>query len=97
MRREWERLTLSHSTRISSSDRLTPYHFSRRRTLQAHEASARRAVVVAIPSLSVACLRHSSNPHGAGAFRLSTRSVAPLLDLGKLSAIEAKHEKPKGG
>ena len=51
----------------------------------------------AMRNLSVTCLRDPSNPHGAGAFRLSIRSVASLLEVGKLSAIEVKHEKPKGG
>ena len=51
----------------------------------------------AMRNLSVACLRDPSSPHGAGAFRLSIRSVASLLEVGKLSAIEVKHEKPKGG
>ena len=50
-----------------------------------------------IPTGSVTWLRDPSNRHGAGAFRLSIRSVASLLEVGKLSAIEVKHEKPKGG
>ena len=97
MRRKWERLTLSHSTRTSSSDHLKPLTLQPLRTLSAHEPSARRAVVVAMPTLSVTCLRDPSNPHGAGAFRLSVRSVAPLLEIRKLSAIEVKHEKPEDG
>jgi hypothetical protein len=60
-------------------------------------AVSTRAVVAAMRTLSVTCLRDPSNPHGAGAFRLSIRSVAPLLEVGKLSAIEVKHEKPKDG
>ena len=56
-----------------------------------------RAARQTMRNLSVTCLRDPSNPHGAGAFRLSIRSVASLLEVGKLSAIEVKHEKPKGG
>jgi len=97
MRRKWKRLTLSHSIRTSSSDHLSPLHFSSLRTLAAQETSAGLALVIAMPSLSVACLQHPSNPHGAGAFGLSIRSVAPLLEVGKLSAIEVKHKKPNCG
>src|SRR5262245_46563882 len=65
--------------------------------------TARRAAMPVVSragpmrNLSVTCLRDPPNPHGAGAFRLSIRSVASLLEVGKLSAIEVKHEKPKGG
>src|SRR5262249_11828853 len=62
-----------------------------RRPLAGQGPTARRG------NLSVTCLRDPSNPHGAGAFSLSIRSVASLLEVGKLSAIEVKHEKPKGG
>ena len=96
MRPKWERLTWAAlSPLVKGSLKLL--------TLQPAEdaLSARRLGTLhrsrRYAESSVTCLRHPSSSHGPGAFRPLIRSVAPLLEVRKLSAIEVKDEKPNGG